>query len=96
MAELIFGNELKKHLDRWPTKTEIHTVVRAAIAVSDEEQVRALPQDQLPASKGSFIVGDITVWAHEGNLRDRDNSVRRWRDRRMEIWRELMASQAQG
>ncbi|MEU3626700.1 hypothetical protein BS329_35845 [Amycolatopsis coloradensis] len=94
-TEMFFGGELDEELGRRPTRAEIRTAVRAASLVSDEGGPVVPSEEQPPGTgKFSFTVGDITLWVHHGVPGDREGSVARWRERRLERWRELMSSGA--
>lgn len=93
MAEMMFGGELDEELGRRPTRAEIRTAIRAAIAVSEEGISLVSPEDT-PSDRMRMTVsvGDITKWVHHGSQQDRETSIRHWRDRRIKKWRELMSS----
>lgn len=88
-SEMSFGREVKDYLGRWPTRTEIRAAVRAAAEVSERETTAALSET---ATQGrcSVTIGDITEYVHLGDWRNRRESAERWREMRLEKWREMV------
>lgn len=88
--EMSFGREVRDYLGRWPTRTEIRVAVRAAIEISERETVAISEIETPELGRGSSAIGNITRWVHLGHWRGWRESATRWREMRLEKWREIM------